>query len=167
MIFESLPTMMYKINGKFVSVTDIFRRVSINKFADNFSILETVTVPDGMRPEDVADKYYNNPDFYYVILIVNEIIDPRTQWPISNNQVIEYAKRKYGEGNLYRVHHYRKTDDSQLIVDYDADLLGQGLIEEVSNIQYEEELNDSKREIKVVKQNYISRFVDDLYRLYG
>lgn len=167
MIFNTMPSMLYRINGKYVSVTDIFRRVSVNKYSQNFAILETITIPDGFKPEDIADRYYSNPDFYISILIVNEIIDPRTEWPMTSEQVVQYTTRKYGEGNLYRTHHYRTTDSDKLVVDFDADLLGQGLIEEVTNIQYENEMNDSKREIKVVKQNYITRFMDELYALYG
>lgn len=149
---ENLPT------GPTV-VTDIFRRVSMDPFKKNLVLLQDVTVPDGFTIEQVADKFYNRPDYHWVIMVINDIVDPRKDWPMSNSDLVAYAKKKYGETGIYETHHYRTTDDDKLIVDLDEADLADGVIEEVTNIQYEEELNDSKREIKMLEPKYLGEFV--------
>lgn len=147
-------------------VTDIFRRISVNEFGKNQVFLQTITVPDGFTVEQVSDKYYKRSDYHWVILIVNDIVDVRKEWPISNKDLEAYAKKKYGENQLYETHHYRTTD-SKLIVDFDAADLANGLIEEISNIQYEEELNNNKREIKILESKYLTEFVSNYRALVG
>ena len=76
-----------------------------------------------------------------------------------DRDLIEYAKLKYGSVQIYETHHYRTTDDDKLIVDYDATKLALGSIEEVTNMQYEEELNNKKREIQVLRPEHLYEFV--------
>jgi len=142
-----------------VIVTDIFRRISVDPFKKNLVILQDVTIPDGFSVEQVADRFYNRPDYHWVIMVINDIVDLRKDWPISNTDLISYAKKKYGETGIYEAHHYRTNDEDKLIVDFDAADLANGLIEEVTNMQYEEELNDSKREIKMLEPKYLGEFV--------
>lgn len=149
---ENLPT------GPAI-VTDIFRRVSMDPFKKNIVLLQEVTIPDGFTIEQVADKYYNRPDYHWVIMVINDIIDIRKEWPMSNSDLLSYSKKKYGETGIYETHHYRTVDDDKLIVDYDAADLANGDIEEVTNIQHEEELNDSKRQIKMLESKYLGEFV--------
>jgi hypothetical protein len=140
-------------------VTDIFHRISMNKFKNNLIFLQTVTIPDGFTVEQVADKFYGNPEYHWVIMIVNDIVDIRQEWPMSNSDILAFTKKKYGETGIYETHHYRTNDDSKLIVDYNAEDLSSGATESVSNYQYEEELNNKKREIKMLNAKYLGEFV--------
>lgn len=140
-------------------VTDIFRRISLNKFKKNIVFLQTVTIPEGFTVEQVADKFYDRPDYHWVIMIINDIVDIRKEWPLSNSDLLAYSKKKYGETGIYETHHYRTTDESKLIVDLDEVDLANGVIEEVTNLQYEEELNNLKREIKILDKKYLAEFV--------
>lgn len=153
--------------GTSTLVTDIFRRISVNRFAKNQVFLQTITVPDGFTVEQVADKYYKRPDYHWVIMIINDIVDIRKEWPISNSDLVSYAKKKYGEDQIYETHHYRTTTSPKLVVDFDSVKLANGLIEEVSNIQYEEELNDNKREIKILEPKFLTEFVSNYRSLIG
>lgn len=160
MLFSIYPAMLVNFpDGTTKTIKDIFRRVSVNKFVNNFALMQEITIPDGFTPEQVADKYYGRPDYHWVILIMNEIIDVRKEWPMYDRDLIEYAKKKYGATQMYEAHHYRTTDGDKLIVDYDAADLANGLIEEVTNLQYEEELNHSKREIKILKPEFLYEFI--------
>ena len=160
MLFSFYPGLLVNFpDGTSKTITDIFRRVSVNKFVNNYALMQQITVPDGFTPEQISDKYYGRPDYHWVILIVNEIIDVRKEWPMYDKDLIEYAKQKYGSTQMYEVHHYRTTDGNNLIVDYDAADLANGLIEEVSNLQYEEELNHKKREIKILRPEHLYEFI--------
>ena len=140
-------------------VTDIFRRISTNKYRNNIVFLQDVTIPDGFTIEQVADKFYDRPDYHWVIMIINDIVDVRKEWPLSNSDLFAYAKKKYGETQIYETHHYRTTSEPKLVVDFDAGALAAGEIEGISNLAYEEELNDSKREIKILSSKYLTEFV--------
>ena len=161
MLFSMYPRLLVNTITPNTStiVTDIFRRISMNKFKSNLVFLQTITVPDGFTIEQVSDKFYDSPEYHWVIMIINEIVDVRKEWPLSNSDLLEYTKKKYGDTQLYETHHYEATDGSNVIVDYDAVGLANGSIEEISNYQYEERLNNSKREIKILESKYLGEFV--------
>ena len=161
MLFSMFPKMLVNTitPNTATLVTDIFRRISLNKFKSNVVLLQTITVPDGYTIEQVSDKFYGNPDYHWVIMTINEIVDARREWPMGNSDLLAYCKKKYGETGIYETHHYRTADADKIIVDYDAADLANGDIEEVTNIQYEEELNDSKREVKMLDPKYLAEFV--------
>jgi hypothetical protein len=140
-------------------VTDIFRRISLNKFKSNVVFLQTITVPDGYTIEQVSDKFYGNPEYHWVIMTINEIVDARREWPMGSSDLLAYSIKKYGETGIYLPHHYRTSDEFKIIVDYDAEDLASGAINVVSNYEYEEELNNSKREIKMLDPKYLAEFV--------
>ncbi len=140
-------------------VTDIFRRISLNKFKSNVVLLQTITVPDGYTIEQVSDKFYGNPDYHWVIMTINEIVDARREWPMGNSDLLAYCKKKYGETGIYLPHHYRTSDAFKIIVDYNSTDIANGPAVVVSNYEYEEELNNSKREIKMLEPKYLAEFV--------
>lgn len=131
----------------------------MNRFKSNLVLLQTITVPDGFTIEQVSDKFYKNPEYHWVIMIINDIVDIRKEWPMSNQDLTRYVKKKYGENQIYEIHHYQTTDGNDIIVDYDAADLANGLIEGISNFEYEERLNNKKREIKILEPKYLGEFV--------
>lgn len=151
---------MVNIDGSPTLVTDIFRRVSANKFAKNWVDLVTMTIPEGFTPEQLAHRLYDDPEYHWVFLIVNDIVDVREEWPRDSKTLVAYCKQKYGINGMYEVHHYRTTDKNKFIVDYDPVALSNGTIEPVTNFIYEDEINNSKREIKVVPVEHLPFFVN-------
>ena len=77
--FNAFPRMLYDLSGKgenYQVVTDIFRRVKIrNKIKDNISLLDKYDVFEGERPEDVAYKAYGSTDYFWVITLLNNIVN--------------------------------------------------------------------------------------------
>jgi hypothetical protein len=161
MLFSMYPRLLVNTITPNTStvVTDIFRRISMNKFKNNLIFLQTITVPDGYTIEQVADKYYDNPEYHWVIMIINNIVDVRKEWPMSNSDLLSYCKKKYGDVQIYQPHHYQYTDGSNIIVDFNGTDLANGVIEAISNYQYEEQLNNGKREIKMLESKYLGEFV--------
>lgn len=95
--FRFFPTITY--NGK--TVTDITRRVKISDElgADPYLFMP-YTVVDDMRPEDVAYYYYGSADKVWMIYLANNIIDPYTQWPLSNKDLTALIEQKYQRPTL-------------------------------------------------------------------
>jgi hypothetical protein len=78
------------------TVTDITRRVKVAEKlqADPYLFLPyTVTSDD--RPEDIARLYYGDVNKVWMIYLANNIIDPYTQWPLSNEKFESTIRKKY------------------------------------------------------------------------
>ncbi len=68
---------------------------------------------------------------------------------------------------MYETHHFETTDDDKLIVDYDAQALQAGDIIEVTNFDYEDAVNEKKREIKALNARDLNAFLSEFNRLIG
>ena len=76
MYFTQFPKMTYDIKGtnEFKLVPDIFRRVKVRgNIANNINLLDKYDLEDGEKPEDVAFKLYNDAEYHWVVLLVNNI----------------------------------------------------------------------------------------------
>lgn len=56
------------------------------------------SVSDGQRPEHVSYELYKRPDYYWTILILNNIINPYTDWLIPQRSLDGYIQKKYQSG---------------------------------------------------------------------
>lgn len=150
---------MLKIGNEYKYVTDIFRRVYTKAPSVNYSEIETITVPDGYTIEQTSDLMYGSPDYHWVIAILNNYVDIREEWPKSSSDLLQYCKLKYGglEG-IYDIHHY-ESDGLIVQSTFEGDKV------EVTNMQYEEKINDAKREIKVLRPQYLTYFVSKFQTL--
>ena len=95
MYFEKFPTTFYTLDDqKTVQIVrNIFLRLNINEnIKNNLSLYDEYDVLDGETPEIVADKFYKNPQYHWLILHMNDILDPRFDWPLSTNNLIKYCQ---------------------------------------------------------------------------
>ncbi|MDD5150012.1 MAG: baseplate wedge protein 53 [Flavobacterium sp.] len=125
--------------------------------------LQHYFVQDYKKPEQISLDLYDTPNYHWTILLVNNIINPFHNWPLSNETLVEVSKNKYND--IYATHHYLTADgyivDELTTNDYDTNLLPippDVLI--VSNIDYEIELNNKKRDIVVIKPKFVKNFVN-------
>lgn len=156
MYFRPFPKTKYTLdNGlSYQQVQDIFRRVVIQyvtKTQDTYFRL--YDIKDGETPDIVAAKLYNNSNLHWIILHANEIIDPRYEWCLSQADLLEYVKERYGSGNVHATHHYEwvlyeNTDAEMRLESPDQDEFYSDI---VTNYEYENRLNEERRRIKVVK----------------
>ena len=173
--FSQFPIIKYNlsgINGKTTEVTDIFRRVKArSKLADNVTLFDKYDVQEGEKPEDVAYKIYGSSDFFWVVTLVNNIVNRYYDWPLDEFVFQQYVADKYS--NPDGIHHYEITQSSgkqtgEGPADYshklevNSDTVG---AESVSNIEYERRLQDQKRQIKILPKSYISVFENEFDNL--
>ena len=81
------------------------------------------------------------------------------------NSISAYTKNKYGTNNITSVHHYVNSTDTSIIEEWDATRLAGAEIQAVTNLQYEEELNDKKRQIFYLHKNLLKGFIQQYKRL--
>lgn len=159
--FKNFPQIFYSFStGNLIEafvMTDILARVKVN----NANLLNTLSydeydILDGETPEIIADKVYNRSDYHWLILIANEIIDPRYDWPLSNAALHNYVTDTYGAGNEYAIHHYINAVGDVVHSSYTD-----GTKYPVTNFDYEDQINESKRRIQLIKPQFVSQFIQN------
>ena len=165
MYFKALPKMFYPYGNTKTLVPDIFRRVHLDKYFQNRLHLQEYYINDQESPEIVADKFYGSSKYHWLVIIANNIVDVKREWPLSNNSLVAYCDEKYGEGNRTAVHHYVMTEDKTVIVDWDATLVANGSYQAVTNLEYETGLNDAKRQILLLHKQFLRDITAQYLRL--
>ena len=177
--FEPFPKVNYDIkkNGKIENVTNIMLRFKIvDELKKQQSNYFDITVEEGDRPDVVATKVYENPELDWLILMINDIIDPIYDWPMGGRILEDFIRSKYGSipAAQATVHEYRKILNEKsvlfdgtvvprrtLVVDETTyNSLGVNERESIDKYQYEIELNDQKRQIKIVDPQQVSRLLN-------
>jgi hypothetical protein len=188
--FQEFPITGYDLVGSYSPsvrvVTDIFIRARMIESIQNQTfVYYTYDVVDGDTPEILASKYYDNPNRHWIILFINNIVDPTYDWPLTYSNFNSFLESKYGsiQNSKTTTHHYEKivtkTDSvtSTLTINkYQLDYNTYANLESsstetinlkdgntvtitttknsVSCYDYEDELNESKRRIKILDKKY-------------
>ena len=165
MYFKALPKMYYPYNGKHTIVPDIFRRIHLDKYFQNRLNLLQYYIGDGESPEIVADKFYGSSKYHWLVIIANNIVDVQREWPLSDRSLQLYIDDKYGIDNKTDVHHYVMEEDKDVIVDWDATFVANGTYTAVTNLDYETDLNDKKRQIFLLNKSFLRDITQQYLRL--
>ena len=173
-------------DGDYSNVKNLFKRSKLRDdiFQDT-SFFNKYIVEGDDRPDNVAEKVYGDSTLDWLVLMANNIVNVQSEWPMSQADFYTYVTEKYdSETTLYSgIHHYKSrevitTDGSVIIksgekvgvgqsVSYYDDALGQhvratDVAIPVTNFEHEDNLNNKKREIYILKQEYLNIVTDDL-----
>ena len=64
-------------------------------FKTNSSVYYPYTVKDGETPEMLSNKFYGSPERHWLILSMNDIVDPFYDWPLDGESLLKYIEDKY------------------------------------------------------------------------
>ena len=175
-----------KNDGDYSVVKNLFKRAKLREdIFQNVAFFSKYIVEGDDRPDNVAFKVYRDSTLDWMVLMANNITNVQSEWPMSQGDFNTYITEKYGdETTLYSgIHHYKsrevKTTDNSIVipagqrvgvgqsVSYYDYALGQhvratDVAIPVTNYEHEDELNDKKREIFILKKEYLSIVFDDL-----
>ena len=171
MYFANFPLIVYDSvgNGEYKLVTNLLKRVAIRaKVKVNTLVYDTYDVKEGETPEILADKLYNDSELHWIVLMVNDITDRYHQWPKNTNQFLAYINDKYSDVDA--THHYeisQVSGDTTIKIDIGTDNTGHSGASVVTNFEYEEALEDKKRNIRLLDPSYIGPFVAEFDSLMG
>lgn len=168
----------------YVRVKNLFRRAKIrDDFFQSVIIFTKYKIIGDERPEQVAEKIYGNSEYDWVVLISNNIINVRTEWPMSEYDFNQYLFRKYTTEELYEEHHWETTpvfdsrgkliipggkivDEDFTVEYYDEQLQNQLItlspVKKVTNFEYETLKNDNKRNINLLRPRFLQTAIDDM-----
>ena len=97
--FNYFPKTFYTSNNDVngvEAITNIIARFAFDsQLKENTSAFYPYQVQDSDTPEIIADKYYGNVEYHWVVLLFNNIIDPQFDWPLKNDTLIDYIDKKY------------------------------------------------------------------------
>jgi len=175
--FSSIPNVDYDINGtepnQFRSVTNIMQRVRFKP-----SVLENITdyypyyVREGERPDIVSFNTYGTVAYSYLILLINNIVDPLFDWPLPSRQFENYIIDQYGSvsaaqstnkyyyqivrAEVARTGVSERVPEYKIIVDQTTYNSLDASVRSAQNVyDWEVEQNDNKREIKLINPDFI------------
>lgn len=163
--FDMFPNIYYsaKGDGKFTIMKDLLARVKlIANVKDNILGFDYYDVKDGETPEMIAHKYYGDVNLHWTILVVNDVIDYYEDWPMSVQRFEQFVKDKYD--NPQGIHHYeisQTSGDTTVTIDVGMNTTEYPSATAISNYQYEDSLQEKKRQIRLIGTRYIDSFVKE------
>jgi hypothetical protein len=174
MYFSQFPTIYYDAVGNSDPkvVTHLLKRVALHsKASESIALFDTYDVRNGETPEMIAHKYYDDAEYHWVILLVNNITDRYHQWPMNTRQFLAHLDERYD--NVDAVHHYEinqvSGDTSVKInigitnIDIDGNTIADATL--ITNREYEEEKQDVLRKIRLLDPEHLEQFVEEFERL--
>lgn len=190
--FKNFPNIQYGLKANkaghvdYINITDYFKFLKVREdiFAKDTLYVEYV-VQNGERPDQVSEKEYGDEQFYWIILQINDIVDVYNQWPLSDYDLEQYVKTKYGSDRAAgEVHHYETVDvfdsEGNLVLPSGLKVTSDFKYEyqptpgvpvyltsfpvAVSNFEYERSLNEEKSKIVLLDKKYVYDFKREYYK---
>ena len=189
--FRELPNLLYQSflpdktsSLDYTEVKNLFRRVKLRDDLQNvFTLFDKYEIPDGYRPENVAENFYGNDLLDWVVILTAGIVNIRNEWPLNSRDIFDYSFEKYGDDlNATRFFETKEVKNSSgtillnkgIVVDSDFEfnyyedttnkyinVKGTSVRTGISNYEYETRLNDEKRSIFLLKSEYLQQFIND------
>ena len=194
--FEGFPRISYTLDNYDSEqvVVDIFKRVIISKeYQENSSFYETYEVLHGETPEDISYRFYGTQNLHWLILMINNVIDPRFGWPLSEENLFKVVSDKYGDDKNvfttnralnakgYQVETFFILDEESthkdpiriLFEDNDPDSINtpiayqtsNTIVQFESNFEIEQNKNESYRNIKILKPEIVQEVLTNYKKL--
>tara|TARA_B100001996_G_C18651139_1_gene589449 strand:- start:803 stop:1435 length:633 start_codon:yes stop_codon:yes gene_type:complete len=184
--FREVPNIRYKSPLKdsnsgenFILAKNLFLRAKIrDDLLRDATFLKSYIVNEGERPMDVAEAWYGAPQYDWIVLITSGIINVRTEWPMSSKVLYNYCENKYGN-DLNATQFYETTEvkdaqgrlimpagkvvDSNFTIQHpDTHNITLNPVIGISNYLVETRENEKKRNIKLMRPEYLTLFLSDL-----
>lgn len=164
------------------------RKMGVNRVF----MYETYTVKDNDTPETLSNNIYKSPLHYWTILIINDIIDPFTEWAMPADILEKFTAKKYKDGRrlekvdgtFYQIpfsdgaggiHHFINVQTGRQCDEYEdayyrelyaenPAYLGNNILP-VSNLSYEGDINLKKRQVFLVNRMHVTSFEEDFRKM--
>jgi hypothetical protein len=178
--------------GDYALVKNLFKRGKLREdIFQNLAFFTKYEIKGNDRPDNVAFEVYGDSNLDWLVLVCNNIINIQTEWPLPQNDFDRFLLDKYGDYDiLYNgIHHYEtpeiknsqevtvvapglEVEENYSISFYDffidqqvslgPEFDGPQITIPVTNYEYEERLENNKRNIFLLKPRYLNVVLDDL-----
>tara|TARA_B100001079_G_scaffold259266_1_gene258273 strand:- start:1437 stop:2099 length:663 start_codon:yes stop_codon:yes gene_type:complete len=163
---------------------NLFKRAKIrDDLFQNVTSFDKFTIVGDSRPDQVAERLYGDSGLDWVVLISNNILNVREEWPIAQTDLNNYLLNKYSDDQLRSVHHYETkkiSDTSGNMVMSEGNIVdenfsfefldqntnktvtGSDLVNSVTWFEWEIEKNEAKRNIFVLRPTWLEFVIEDM-----
>lgn len=196
--FKYLPDIKYDTKpiqypfseSDFVVAKNFFRRFKISEDFEQYAVFfRQYQISDSEKPWMLAEEFYGNAEYDWVLLITNNVINPLFDWPMDSYTFRKYIEGKYDDpyGTIHHYETYEHRDSAERIVYHEGMIVdenfyntshkywdsgtsqvetrtGVTLSKRVTVFEYEEVKNEESREISVLKPAYLDSFIDQFRR---
>ena len=161
---------------------NIFRRIKIREdLSDIIMGFSQYTIKNNQRPDQVAYDFYGDMQYDWVVLLCNNILNVYDEWPMTEDELERYIDSEYE--NPDSIHHWvtqkiRDTKGRVLIkpgmevpenwsyTRPDGTVVGKAdTVRPISVYDYESERNNYKRNIYLLRKQYLGGFVEEFKNL--
>ena len=169
----------------YLRVKNLFKRTKISQTVfDDLTYFTKYQIIADERPDNIAYKIYGDSNLDWMVMIANNITNLQNEWPLEEQSFYRFLINKYGsEAGIESVHHYetQKVIDSKekVIVpkglevpsNYSITFLDSGtrteqirtnITDEITNRQYEEKIQDEKRNIFLIKPRFTGLILEEM-----
>ena len=184
--FRELPDIQYPnfLNDgtgskDYITLKNIFLRSEVRRDIQNFYVYDLYTIKGDFRADNIAEELYGSPTYDWVVLISAGVINYQNDFPLSSQELFNYTRDKYGIEGMNDIHHYISTE---VLDDLGRLIYPRGIVVAkdftipnpefptstinpvvgISNYEYETEKNDAKRQIRILRREYLNQFVIDM-----
>jgi hypothetical protein len=190
--FRQLPNFDYvsrlpdaKISD-YIQVKNLFKKGKLREdIFQNIAFFTKYKIIGDDRPDNVAYEVYNDSTLDWIVLLSNNIINIQTEWPLTQQSFDSYLLNKYGSYDvLYSNNHHYETIEvkntagtiivpagMQVSSDYNVSYYDyftnsqvnrSDIVTPITNYEYEEKIENDKRNIFLLKPTYLHLIFDDL-----
>ena len=191
--FSQVPNFLYvnraagnRTISNYTEVKNLFKRARLREdIYSDLSFFTKYKIIGDDRPDNVAEKLYDDPTLDWIVLLSNNILNIQTEWPLSQYSYNNFLIEKYGsDSKLQEIHHYECTgvknskgvviteegltmaqDFSVTYLDPNPNIgsvTATGITKAVTNLEYENKIQDAKRNIFTLKPEYLNVIYNDL-----
>ena len=172
--------------GDYVRVKNLFKKGKIREdIFQNVAFFEKYKIVGDDRPDNVAFEVYEDSKLDWIVLLSNNVLNIQSEWPLPQTDFDRFILDKYGDYNtLYNgIHHYETEEvknsqavtivpaglqvDSSYSVSYYDFFIEQQITTgnisiPVTNYEHEEKVENDKRNIFLLKKNYVGIVLNDM-----
>jgi hypothetical protein len=172
--------------GDYIRVKNLFKKGKLREdIFQNVAFFEKYKIVGDDRPDNVAFEVYDDSSLDWLVLLSNNILNIQSEWPLPQTDFDRFVLDKYGDYNtLYNgIHHYETIEikntqgvtivpaglqvDSSYSVSYydfftDLQVTTGNLATPITNYEYEEKVENDKRNIFILKPRYLNIVFDDM-----
>ena len=190
--FRNIPNFEYvnrTKDGQYISnytqVKNFFKKGKLREdIFQDLTVFQKYNIKGDDRPDNVANEVYGSADLDWVVMMSNNMINVYNEWPMTQASLDIFLMDKYGDvETLNETHHYESNEvkDTTGVIIFprgvrvsaaqsvsyhepitDEQITVNPISRAVSNLEYEENENNKKRRIFLLKPMYLNVVYDDL-----
>ena len=187
--FKNYPIVSIKQDDVTKNIIDLSRyvRSSNDILTEKYEYFDYI-INGAERPDQVAYSVYGDSKYYWVLLVSNNIRNVWTEWPLGQNEFERYIIGTYGSIATAQSQTYRNIalkdiykpsvgSLSEIIIANDqpidsTTITNYSLTVDVdyeikTNYRREYDLNEAKRNIKLVQRNNVESMLREITSLFG